>query len=413
MKTSVVDRFIRYAKIFTESDPASEAFPSTSRQLDLARLLVEELNQIGLTDVTLDENGYVMATLPANVENAPTIGFIAHMDTNPDMTGENVNPQLVHYQGGDIVLNPEKNIILSPRDFPILNKYIGQTLITTDGNTLLGADDKAGIAEIMAAVEYLAQHPEIPHATIRVGFTPDEEIGRGANRFDVQKFNADFAYTMDGGEIGELQYENFNAANAKITIQGRNVHPGTAKNQMVNALQIAINLHQMLPPHLRPEHTDHYEGFFHLTSIQGNVEFAEMRYIIREHDRQKFEEMKALLLRAVEFQNQLFESERIKIDLRDSYYNMKEKITPVMHIIELAKRAMLDVGVTPIVRPVRGGTDGARLSYMGLPCPNIFNGGHNYHGRYEFIPVESMEKAVQVIVRIAELAVQPVSGIDS
>jgi tripeptide aminopeptidase len=413
LKTSVVDRFIRYAKIFTESDPASEAFPSTSRQLDLARLLVEELNQIGLTDVTLDENGYVMATLPANVENAPTIGFIAHMDTNPDMTGENVNPQLVHYQGGDIVLNPEKNIILSPRDFPILNKYIGQTLITTDGNTLLGADDKAGIAEIMAAVEYLAQHPEIPHATIRVGFTPDEEIGRGADRFDVQKFNADFAYTMDGGEIGELQYENFNAANAKITIQGRNVHPGTAKNQMVNALQIAINLHQMLPPHLRPEHTDHYEGFFHLTSIQGNVEFAEMRYIIREHDRQKFEEMKALLLRAVEFQNQLFESERIKIDLRDSYYNMKEKITPVMHIIELAKRAMLDVGVTPIVRPVRGGTDGARLSYMGLPCPNIFNGGHNYHGRYEFIPVESMEKAVQVIVRIAELAVQPVSGIDS
>ncbi|MCX7976193.1 MAG: peptidase T [Bellilinea sp.] len=413
MKTSVVDRFIRYAKVFTESDPASETFPSTSRQLNLARLLVEELNQIGLTDVTLDENGYVMATLPANVENAPTIGFIAHMDTNPDMTGENVNPQLVDYQGGDIVLNPEKNIILSPRDFPILNKYIGQTLITTDGNTLLGADDKAGIAEIMAAVEYLASHPEIPHATIRVGFTPDEEIGRGADRFDVQKFNADFAYTMDGGEIGELQYENFNAANAKITIQGRNVHPGTAKNQMINALQVAINLHQMLPPHLRPEHTDHYEGFFHLTSIQGNVDFAEMRYIIREHDRQKFEEMKALLLRAVEFQNQLFASERIKIDLRDSYYNMKEKIIPVMHIIELAKRAMLDVGVTPIIRPVRGGTDGARLSYMGLPCPNIFNGGHNYHGRYEFIPVESMEKAVQVIVRMAELAVQPASRSDS
>jgi tripeptide aminopeptidase len=409
LKTSVVDRFIRYAKVFTESDPASETFPSTSRQLNLARLLVEELNQIGLTDVTLDENGYVMATLPANVENAPTIGFIAHMDTNPDMTGENVNPQLVDYQGGDIILNPEKNIILSPRDFPILNKYIGQTLITTDGNTLLGADDKAGIAEIMAAVEYLASHPEIPHATIRVGFTPDEEIGRGADRFDVQKFNADFAYTMDGGEIGELQYENFNAANAKIIIQGRNVHPGTAKNQMINALQVAINLHQMLPPHQRPEHTDHYEGFFHLTSIQGNVDFAEMRYIIREHDRQKFEEMKALLLRAVEFQNQLFASERIKIDLRDSYYNMKEKITPVMHIIELAKRAMLDVGVTPIIRPVRGGTDGARLSYMGLPCPNIFNGGHNYHGRYEFIPVESMEKAVQVIVRIAELAVQPAS----
>lgn len=406
MKTSVVDRFIRYAKIFTESDPASDTFPSTSRQLDLARLLVEELKQIGLVDVSLDENGYVMATLPANVENAPIIGFIAHMDTNPDMTGENVNPQIVSYQGGDILLNAENNIVLSPQDFPILNKYVGQTLITTDGNTLLGADDKAGIAEIMAAVEFLAQHPEIPHATIRVGFTPDEEIGRGADRFDVQKFNADFAYTMDGGEIGELQYENFNAANAKIFIQGRNVHPGTAKNQMINALQIAINLHQMLPPHLRPEHTDHYEGFFHLTEIKGNVDAAEMRYIIREHDRQKFEEMKAIILRAIQYQNELYGSERIKVDLRDSYYNMKEKILPVMHIIELAKRAMLDVGITPIIRPVRGGTDGARLSYMGLPCPNIFNGGHNYHGRYEFIPVESMEKAVQVIVRIAELAVQ-------
>ncbi|GIV66315.1 MAG: peptidase T [Bellilinea sp.] len=413
MKTSVVDRFIRYAKIFTESDPDSNTFPSTSRQLDLAKLLVEELKQIGLVDISLDENGYVMATLPANVMDAPTIGFIAHMDTSPDMTGENVNPQIIQYQGGNIILNKEKNIVLSPEDFPILNKYIGQTLITTDGNTLLGADDKAGIAEIMAAVEYLAQHPHIPHATIRVGFTPDEEIGRGADRFDVQKFNADFAYTMDGGEIGELQFENFNAANVKIFIQGRNVHPGTAKNQMINALQIAINLHQMLPPHLRPEHTDHYEGFFHLTHIDGNVDSAEMRYIIREHDRKKFEEMKALLLRAVQYQNELIGSERIKIDLRDSYYNMKEKIQPVMHIIELAKQAMLDVGVTPIIRPVRGGTDGARLSYMGLPCPNIFNGGHNYHGRYEFVPVESMEKAVQVIVRIAQLAVQTRSGNNS
>lgn len=406
MKTSVVDRFIRYAKIFTESDPDSDTFPSNSRQLDLARLLVEELKQIGMVDISLDENGYVMATLPANVENAPAIGFIAHMDTSPDMTGENVNPQIVNYQGGDILINAEKNIVLSPRDFPILNKYVGQTLITTDGNTLLGADDKAGVAEIMAAVEFLAQHPEIPHAAIRVGFTPDEEIGRGADRFDVGKFNADFAYTMDGGEIGELQYENFNAANAKIFIQGRNVHPGTAKNQMINALQIAINLHQMLPPHLRPEHTDHYEGFFHLTEIKGNVEAAEMRYIIREHDRQKFEDMKAILLRAIQYQNEIYGPDRIKVDLRDSYYNMKEIILPVTHIIELAKRAMLDLGVTPIIRPVRGGTDGARLSYMGLPCPNIFNGGHNYHGRYEFIPVESMEKAVQVIVRIAELAVQ-------
>ncbi len=404
MNTSVVDRFIRYARIFTESDPASNTIPSTARQLDLANLLMDELQALGLSDATVDQNGYVMATLPSNVDGSPTIGFIAHMDTSPDLTGENVNPQIIDYQGGEIILNEEKNIILSPLDFPDLNKYVGQTLITTDGNTLLGADDKAGIAEIMAAVEYLVKHPEIPRAAIRIGFTPDEEIGRGADRFDVKKFNADFAYTMDGGEIGELQYENFNAANAKVTIQGRNVHPGTAKNKMINALQLAVDLQNLLPAHQRPEHTEHYEGFIHLTNIQGTVDSAEMRFIIREHDAHKFNRLKDILKQSVDFLNTRLGSNLIHLDLKDSYLNMKEKIEPVFHIIALAKQAMLEVGVTPIIRPVRGGTDGARLSYMGLPCPNLFNGGHNYHGRFEFIPVASMEKAVQVIVKIAELS---------
>lgn len=404
MNTSVVDRFIRYARIFTESDPASNTIPSTARQLDLANLLMDELQALGLSDATVDQNGYVMATLPSNVDGSPTIGFIAHMDTSPDLTGENVNPQIIDYQGGEIILNEEKNIVLSPLDFPDLNKYVGQTLITTDGNTLLGADDKAGIAEIMAAVEYLVKHPEIPRAAIRIGFTPDEEIGRGADRFDVKKFNADFAYTMDGGEIGELQYENFNAANAKVTIQGRNVHPGTAKNKMINALQLAVDLQNLLPAHQRPEHTEHYEGFIHLTNIQGTVDSAEMRFIIREHDAHKFNRLKDILKQSVDFLNTRLGSNLIHLDLKDSYLNMKEKIEPVFHIIALAKQAMLEVGVTPIIRPVRGGTDGARLSYMGLPCPNLFNGGHNYHGRFEFIPVASMEKAVQVIVKIAELS---------
>ncbi len=404
MNTRVADRFIRYAKIFTESDSASDTFPSTRRQFDLAHLLVDELKALGLADAEVDQNGYVMATLPSNVAHAPTIGFIAHMDTSPDLTGENVNPQYVEYQGGDILLNQEKMIVLSPVDFPDLNKYIGQTLITTDGNTLLGADDKAGIAEILAAVEHLLQHPEIPRSTIRIGFTPDEEIGRGADRFDVKKFNADFAYTLDGGEIGELQYENFNAANAKVRINGRSVHPGTAKNKMINALQLAVELQNLLPAHQRPEHTEHYEGFIHLTNIYGTVDSAEMRFIIREHDAKKFEQLKNHLVNSVEFLNRRLGARLIQLDLKDSYYNMKEKIQPVIHIIELAKKAMLEAGVTPIIRPVRGGTDGARLSYMGLPCPNIFNGGHNYHGRYEFIPVASMEKAVQVIIKIAELS---------
>ncbi|MEN4012676.1 MAG: peptidase T [Bellilinea sp.] len=404
MNTSVVDRFIRYVKIYTESDPESNTFPSTSRQLNLARLLVTELKELGLSDAEVDENGYVMATLPSNVERAPTVGFIAHMDTSPDLTGENVTPQLVDYKGGDIVLNKEQNIVLSPVDFPDLSKYIGQTLITTDGNTLLGADDKAGIAEIMAAVEYLVQHADIPRASIRIGFTPDEEIGRGADRFDVSKFNADYAYTMDGGELGELQYENFNAANAKVSIRGRSVHPGTSKNKMINALQLAVDLQNLLPAHQRPEHTEHYEGFIHLTSIQGKVDSAEMRFIIREHDFQKFLKLKDTLKHSVDFLNNRLGAEILVLEIKDSYYNMKEKIEPVMHIIELANRAMVASEVKPIIRPVRGGTDGARLSFMELPCPNIFNGGHNYHGRYEFIPVRSMEKAVQVIVKIAELS---------
>lgn len=403
MNTSVVERFLRYVKIYTTSDSSSSAFPSTARQLDLARLLVDELKAIGLKDVSLDGNGYVMATLPGNVDSAPVIGFVAHVDTTPDLSGEGVNPQVTVYEGGDLVLNAGLGVVLSPREFPDLNKYVGKTLITTDGTTLLGADDKAGVAEIMAAMEYLAAHPEIPHGTIRVGFTPDEEIGRGADRFDVDRFKADFAYTLDGGEIGELQYENFNAANARISIRGRNVHPGTAKDKMINALQIGVDLQNLLPPHLRPEHTDHYEGFLHLTHFTGTVDSAELRYIIREHDRQKFEGLKDALKRAVDFLNARYGAGVVTLDLRDSYFNMKEKIEPVMHIIDLARQAMLAAGVTPIVRPIRGGTDGARLSYMGLPCPNLFTGGHNYHGRYEFIPAYAMEKAVEVIVKIAEL----------
>ena len=406
METNVIDRFLRYVKIDTQSDPASTSVPSTEKQLDLARLLVDELNQIGLTDVSLDEFGVVMATLPANQPDAPTIGLIAHMDTSPDMSGTNVNPQLTVYPGGDLVLNQDLGVVLSPREFPDLEKYVGQTLITTDGTTLLGADNKAGVAEIMAAVQHLAEHPEIPRANVRVGFTPDEEVGRGADHFDVKRFGADFAYTLDGGEIGELQYENFNAASAKLKIRGRNVHPGTAKNKMINANQVGIDLHNLLPVNRRPEFSDHYEGFLHLTHFNCTVDEGEMRYIIREHDREKFEGLKDELQRAVTFINQRYGEGTLQLDLKDSYYNMKEMILPVMHIIELARQAMLDSGVTPLVRPIRGGTDGARLSYMGLPCPNIFTGGHNYHGRYEFIPVESMHKAVQVVVRLVELAVK-------
>jgi tripeptide aminopeptidase len=404
LKTSVIERFIRYAKIDTQSDHYSESFPSTLKQLDLAKVLLAELKEIGLSDIHLDASGYVYATLPATVTGAPVIGFIAHMDTSPDLSGTNVNPQRVHYQGGDIILNQAKGICLSPKEFPDLLNYIGEDLLTTDGNTLLGADDKAGIAEIMAAVEYLAAHPEIPHGTVKVAFTPDEEVGHGADRFDVPAFGADFAYTMDGGAIGELEYENFNAASAKVTITGRNVHPGIAKDKMINSMQIAIDFHNLLPVNQRPEYTDHYDGFYHLTEFNGSVEETVLRYIVREHDRAKFEKLKAVMQQDADVWNARFGEGTVKLEIVDSYYNMKEMIEPNMQIIDLAYRAMESLNITPKIQPIRGGTDGSRLSYMGLPCPNLFTGGHYFHGRFEFIVISSMEKAVEVIIRILELA---------
>jgi tripeptide aminopeptidase len=401
---NLIDRFISYVKIDTQSDENSDQTPSTSKQFNLAKELERELNDIGLSEISLDNNCYLMATLPANThKKVPTIGFIAHLDTSPDMSGQNVKPRIVkNYDGNDIILNEVSNIVLSPNDFPELLNHKGEDLIVTDGNTLLGADDKAGVAEIMTAIEYLLDHPEIKHGKIRIGFTPDEEIGRGPDKFDVEKFGAKWAYTMDGGEIGELEYENFNAASAKISIQGRNVHPGYAKNKMINALHIANELVSMLPANERPEYTEGYEGFFHLTSIQGTVDEATVSYIIRDHDRTKFENRKKQMVNAVNFLNTIYDH-RIKLELKDQYYNMREKIEPVPYVIDYAFRAMQEVGVTPIVRPIRGGTDGARLSFMGLPCPNIFAGGLNFHGRYEFIPIPSMYKAVDVIVKIAEL----------
>ncbi len=407
---NLLHRFINYVKIDTQSDENSQNTPSTEKQWTLARMLVDELQSLGLTDAYVDEYCYVYATLPSNITDGrkvPTIGFIAHMDTSPDFTAEKVNPQIVeNYDGGDIVLNKEQNIVLSPKDFPELKNYIGQTLITTDGTTLLGADDKAGIAEIMTALEYLTHHPEIKHGTIKVAFTPDEEIGRGTKYFDVKGFGADFAYTLDGGEIGELQFENFNAAEAKLTIHGRNVHPGTAKNQMINSQHVAMELISMLPANERPEYTEGYEGFFHLISFTGNVEQTNLHFIIRDHDRKKFEHKKNLLQRAVQLINDKYQRQIIDMELRDQYYNMREKIEPVMHIIELAKQAMIQAEVVPIIRPVRGGTDGAMLSYMGLPTPNIFTGGHNFHGRFEFIPFQSMQKATQVVINIITLAAE-------
>ena len=406
MKTSVVERFTRYVKIYTQSDHDSTSFPSTARQFDLARLLVDELHDLGLVDVVMDASGYVYGTLPANTTApAPVIGFVAHMDTSPDLTGKNVKPQFVDYTGGDIVLNREKGVVLSPREFPDLNKYVGKTLITTDGTTLLGADDKAGLAEIMAALEQLAAHSELKHGVIKVGFTPDEEVGHGADRFDIAGFGADFAYTMDGGEVGELQYENFNAAAATIIIQGRSVHPGSSKNKMINASLVGIELNNLLPADKRPDNTENYQGFFHLTHFDGDVEQAKLKYIIREHDRSAFEAMKASLTAIVDQLNAKY-GDRVALELEDTYYNMKEKIEPVMHVIELARSAMEAVGVTPLVIPIRGGTDGARLSYDGLPCPNIFTGGHNAHGRYEYVPVFAMEKAVEVILQIVQKAVK-------
>jgi len=398
-------KFLKYIKFDTKSDPESNSNPSTVKQYELAKELQKELEDLELKNVKLTDKCYLYASLPSNTEkDVPAIGFIAHMDTAPDTSGENVNPQIHEdYNGKDIVLNEKENIILSPNDFPELKKYRGQTLITTDGTTLLGADDKAGVAAIMTAIEHLQKNPEIKHGDIKVAFTPDEEIGRGADHFDVDFFNAEYAYTIDGGEIGELEYENFNAASLTVTVSGRNVHPGTAKNQMINSINVAHEFHSMLPNIKRPEHTDGYEGFYHLMDISGGIDETRMMYIIRDHDNKKFEEMKEHVKHVAELLNKSHHKELIKLKITDSYFNMREKIEPVMHIVETAKQAMIDSGVKPKIKPIRGGTDGSRLSYMGLPCPNIFTGGHNFHGKYEYISLQSMEKAVEVIVNIAKI----------
>lgn len=400
----IVDRFIKYARIDTQSDESSTQTPSTQKQFNLAKEVEKEAVEMGLSDVSLDNNCYLTATLPANTrKDVPVIGFIAHFDTSPDMSGENVNPRIVkNYNGEDILLNESKKVTMSPVDFPELLHHVGEDIIVTDGTTLLGADDKAGIAEIMSAMQYLLDHPEIEHGKIRIGFTPDEEIGRGADKFDVAKFGAEWAYTIDGGELGELEFENFNAASAKIDIQGRNVHPGYAKNKMINALHVSNELIAMLPEHERPERTEGYEGFFHLISQSGTVEEVQLSFIIRDHDHAKFDERKSLMVNVVERLNKKY-GNRLILDMKDQYYNMREKVEPVMHVVDYAARAMEEVGVKPHIRPIRGGTDGARLSFMGLPCPNIFAGGMNFHGRYEFLPIPSLRKASQVIVKIAEL----------
>ena len=402
---NLVTRFIEYAKTYTTSDPKSETFPSTNRQLAFAATLAEELKAIGLSEVEVDKHGYVMATLPANIPGKiPVVGFIAHMDTSPDFSGENVKPQIVKsYDGSKLVLNKENNIVLDPAEFPELKNCIGLDLITSDGTTLLGADDKAGIAEIVTAMEILVRKPEIKHGKIRICFTPDEEIGHGADHFDVEKFGADFAYTLDGSELGELEFENFNAAHAVIEIQGKSVHPGTAKNKMINALIVANRIISMLPASQRPEHTEGYEGFFHLVSLSGNVSNASLELIIRDHDREKFEQKKSLMTDVVRMLNSEYGTKVIKLEMNDQYFNMREKIEPVMFVVELARNAMLQASIQPKVKAIRGGTDGARLSYMGLPCPNIFAGGMNFHGPYEFVPISYMEKAVEVILNICQM----------
>ncbi len=405
LKEDIIKRFISYVTIDTESDPNSDTTPSTVSQWDLANLLVEELKAIGMHDVSIDDNAYVMATLPSNVNHeVPTIGFISHFDTSPDFTGAQVKPQIIeNYNGKDIILNKKENIILSPNYFDDLLQYKGQTLITTDGTTLLGADDKAGICEIISAMEYLINNPEIKHGTIRVGFTPDEEIGRGAHKFDVKKFGAKWAYTMDGSQIGELEYENFNAASARVKIKGKIVHPGYAKGKMINAMLIANEFMSGLPPKEVPEQTSGYEGFFHLHTLKGRVEEAQLEYIIRDHDKLRFEERKTQIVDLAKTLNNKYGQDNIKVTVKDQYYNMKEKVEPVMHIVDIAEEAMKALNITPLIKAIRGGTDGSQLSYMGLPCPNIFAGGHNFHGRYEYVPVESMIKATAVICKIAEL----------
>jgi tripeptide aminopeptidase len=400
----IKDRFLKYVQIDTQSDPESETTPSTEKQWNLARILAKELEEIGLEDVSIDENAYIMATLPSNVSHeVPTIGFVSHFDTSPDYSGTDVQP-IIHenYQGQDLLLSEKDNIVLSPSYFDDLLMYKGQTLITTDGSTLLGADDKAGIAEIVTAMEHLIQHPEIKHGKIRVAFTPDEEIGRGAHKFDVEKFGADWAYTMDGSQVGELEYENFNAAGARVIINGKIVHPGYAKGKMVNSMLIASEFIQKLPEQEIPQETEGYEGFFHLQQMKGEVEKTRLDYIIRDHNMDLFEKRKSLMLRIAHEMNSKYGNDTIEIQIEDQYFNMREKVEPVMHIVDIAREAMVELGIEPIVKPIRGGTDGSQLSYMGLPCPNIFAGGHNFHGRYEYVPLESMIKASEVIVKIAE-----------
>lgn len=405
VKNEIIERFTSYVKIDTQSNEDSETCPSTPGQWTLLHKLVDELKAIGMEEVTIDENGYVMATLPSNTnKQVPTIGFLAHVDTATDFTGKNVQPQIVeNYDGNDVILNDALHIVLSPTNFPNLENYKGHTLITTDGTTLLGADNKAGIAEIMTAMAYLIQHPEIKHGKVRVAFTPDEEIGRGPHKFDVSAFNASFAYTVDGGPIGELEYESFNAAGAKITIKGNNIHPGSAKGKMVNAVKIAMELQSKLPAEEAPEYTEGYEGFYHLLSLNGDVELTKMNYIIRDHNREKFEAKKSNLEQIVNELKAKYGEKNIILEMNDQYYNMKDKIEPVKHIVDIAYEAMKSLEIEPIISPIRGGTDGSQLSYMGLPTPNIFTGGENFHGKYEYISVDNMIKATQVIIEIAKL----------
>lgn len=400
--SKALEYLLKYVAIDTQSDPESESFPSTSKQFNLAKILVEDLKAVGITNAFVDEKGYVYGSLDGN-SKAPTIGFIAHMDTAPDASGANVNPRIIkNYDGSNIILNETNNKIMKPKDFPSLLDYVGQDLVVTDGNTLLGGDDKAGISEIMAMLDYIHTNPTHPHGTLKIAFTPDEEVGQGADHFNVDFFGADFAYTVDGGPIGELEYENFNAAGAKININGRNVHPGSAKNQMINSMQIAMELNQMLPVQERPEFTEHYEGFFLLTDINGSVEHTKLQYIIRDHNKELFENKKELITNITSLLNKKYGENTVELDLKDQYYNMKEKVEPHMHIINLAENAMKDCGITPLIKPIRGGTDGARLSFMGLPCPNLFTGGHNYHGIYEYMSIQSMDKSVDLLLKIIE-----------
>ena len=402
---NLLERFLKYVSIHTTSDENTGLVPSTPQQMEFAKILAEELKAMGMQDISLDKKGYLMATLPSNIDkDVPTVGFISHLDTSPDMSGKNVKPRIVeNYDGNDIVLNEKENIVLSPKQFPELTMYRGQSLVVTNGLTLLGADDKAGIAEIMTAMDYFIKNPDVKHGKVRIAFNPDEEIGLGAHHFDVEKFGCQFAYTMDGGEIGELEYENFNAAGAKVTFYGTNVHPGYAKNKMVNSMKIATKFMATVPANESPEYTDGYEGFYHLTGIGGDVEKTTVSYIIRDHDRKKFEERKAHLQMLVDKINSEFGDNTATLEIKDQYYNMKEKVEPVKYIVDIASEAIRQAGVEPKVKPIRGGTDGAQLSFKGLPCPNIFAGGHNFHGKYEFVPIQSMEKATEVIKNIIKI----------